>query len=428
MGGAGVVVVAVIAATVWAWGGPDGGGGGDDAKKPAPPRVLKAAWQQTDYEGTPRRLPWWNIRDLFVDRLGDGVQGLDARTGEGRWKLRLPSGARSLCTLSDEVNADGIGAALLRPVDAEEGRCTLAAAVDAKTGRWLWTAPLDADHEPGDSGPPGTTHSVAAGSAVLTFNSRTGPVRFTPGGRRLDPLLPKDDDCTVSAPSSEVGARYALLTRHCPTEAGSDRKKPADKRMLYDLESGERLTDGNRAGTIVSEDPLVLLRTERGAQFSHLDTYDASGRPLRRIRLPDNALVGRPDAVHFADGVAVVPTAGSIRGLTVGTAVIDLETGKQLWADKGSKKRAAAYPVGVDGDRVIAVSDGAGDAGQAEVYTFGLRDGAREFAGRVRGAPKTISGVDVSCEDAWWQDGTLYLRDVRGQSGDGRVVRAFRFG
>lgn len=420
-----VVALALLAAGGYAVWGRDGGG---DPPKTAPRSApeLRKAWQRADGQGT-QNLPLerWQAGPAFVERHKGVVRALDPRTGEPRWELEPPEGAGSVCAMSRSVNKSGVGAVLFSVTSTDGGEkwtaCSYAAAVDAGTGAVLWSERLDPVHAPQPE-----QAALGAGDRVFTFNTARGPVRFeADGGERLAALWPKDERCRVETRFSTISARYAELDMSCTPG------KPGRSRM-YDTETGRMLWDtGDDRGTLIADDPLTMWQWKTdGADGGHLQTYDDSGNPLKRVEGQHGKghLMGAESPVHVSDGVAALRYGqGQIIGLGVGLAVIDLRTGEWLWTDQGTGKRPAAFPIGIEGDRVLGLAKGRGSEGQYDFFSFGLRDGEVRAEGRITRPAKAIKDVDVSFVDAVWDKDMLYLRDATGdRSEPGTLLRAYR--
>ncbi|RFU84871.1 hypothetical protein DY218_20200 [Streptomyces triticagri] len=409
--GAGAAVLCALLLAACSGGGKadDGGKGGSSASKPAKPSGparLKARWQ----EPVAGNLDWvWTGHDMFVVRTGNGgksspggLAGHDARTGEQRWKLRMPKGTDGVCTMTRQPNADGIGAVVFatRTEHPDQGirrDCTTVGALDITTGELLWT-------ERGTE----QLRAVSLGRSVLSLTRwETGVLqRFDArSGKRLG---------TLGTPDSEIDDTFHDGTR---IAVGDDARKSF---TLYDAESGKRLWSspaGTELRRIVTSEPVTTLEVRVGGKIS-TRTYDKRGKVLRTLvrdkqihtsergfegdRHPadDGNTIAKPGLVpQFVLGDTLVTHLEDEPAKTVDDAhqvykadhAYDLTAGKLRWKSEEEEHRPELFAAGA-GTLLATVADAKGvrllavdpeDGRRKTLATLGPADGSdrvRPFA------------------------------------------------
>ncbi|MFF2652158.1 PQQ-binding-like beta-propeller repeat protein [Streptomyces sp. NPDC058045] len=254
-------------------------GGHSKPNKPAEPTQLKPLWRvptgaagmDTDLERV------WTARGTFVVQTSHGgLSGYDARTGKPRWKVRMPEGTDGICTLSQQPNAEGIGAVVFArttqsPTKGTRKECTTAGAVDITGGKVLWTerSPLSAAvRERGT----GQMRAVSVGASVVSLTYWDTGVLHRFGARTGKRLKSLGSSASSIADTFHNGVHIGV--------ADEGRKSFT----LYEAETAKRLWSsppGTELRRIVTSDPLALeVRT--GGEVS-LRTYGKDGTVLRTV-------------------------------------------------------------------------------------------------------------------------------------------------
>lgn len=383
-----------------------GDGDGDKGQEPSPsgktPKAVKPAttaelqplWQ-TPVTG---HITWaWTGQNMLVTQSRDGgLSGVDARTGEKRWTLRMPEGTNGICTMSNQPNEDGIGGVIFAKItkDPEKGvqrDCTTGGAVDIRDGKVLWT------HRQGTE----EMRAVSVGESVLSLTYWDIGVlhRFDAESGKQLPALGQAEN--------EIDDTFHNGTL---VGVGDERRKSF---TLYEAETAKRLWSsppGTELRRIVASDPVTLeVRTD--GKIS-LRTYDKSGEVVHTLvsgrqihtsahgfegdRHPSehgNTIINRRITPQFvADGALVTHFEDDDTHYAY-----DLGSGKSRW--QLQDEEITLFAVGADALLASVCGDGGnggdGDGdGRTRLLSISLDQGKQERLGTL--VPAQGGGVPCS--------------------------------
>ncbi|MGP3966632.1 outer membrane protein assembly factor BamB family protein [Streptomyces sp. 6N223] len=375
---------------------------------------LAATWRTQPVTADDEALPQprlWATDRAVVSVTSSGVRGYDPATGEDRWELPPPEGADAPCGAAPDVNAQGIGAVLYRPVNAASpDTCSVLGVVDTASGELLWSHDLTTP-DPEYAAPGSSYTPVTVGEETVTAELvEDGLHRFAvaDGAELPVPEVPAQQVCEDFYTDWRHSAEHLVAVTSCDemTEAESEI-------TAFDAASGEELwTAPDATGAdddiaeIVAGAPLTVTTQERLVSFGE-DGQVAADLPLDR---QDGYLAVEPG--NFAvQGSTLVTTFDDSAQEFVG---IDLTTGEEAW-QKSPDGPAEGF-VGGD-DHVLsaysAVADGTG--------------GAPTHIARLNAADGTWTVEGVLPEDAGFtwtmaaDDATVYVLAEPDSGGDGTL-------
>lgn len=386
---AGALVLAVVAACVYAVARPTTMQVDPAAGAPPEVRALEPLWRADWADGD--EVTTAVLTDAGLVAVTDrAVVGADPATGEERWTVRV----RGLCRTTEQPDDDGL-LAVVSTGAGPNAPCRRIGVVDTERGRWLWQARLPKAMEtfstsstlPLTAG--GETVSVVSTCCyqrVFRYDLRSGEAR-----RTIDP------DVTGWGGWATVnGDRIATASGLGPDDRVRVRMLDADTgRELWRREVVE-LVDDNTAGPIVSTDPLVMMTSQRGHPALRL-VDPRTGEPGRALGPQyDDSTV--PDVVPLGEHDGLVLGAVGMQlalqtGLS-GVTAYDPATGEEVWDDFPAAGSGFAgfeeTPVGTG----MVVANGAGPlASEGAVVTrHAVTDPERyEVLGAVEAGAGTVT-------------------------------------
>jgi hypothetical protein len=312
-------------------GSDDSGDSGDAGGDAGSTSELASAWRTAPVAADDDAMPQsrvWATDKAVVSVTSSGVRGYDPATGEDSWELAPPEGADTPCGAAPEVNAQGIGAVLYRPVNAASpDTCSVLGVVDTASGELLWSQDLTTP-DPEYASPGSYYTPVTVGEEAVTVELvEDGLHRFAVADGAELPV--------PEVPAQQVCEDYYTDWRHSPEHlvavTSCDEMTDAESEITaYDAASGEELWTASDAtgadddiAEIVADAPLTITTQEKLVSFGE-DGQVAADLPLDR---QDGYLAIEPGD-YGVQGSTLVTTFDSSAQEFVG---IDLTTGEEAW-------------------------------------------------------------------------------------------------
>ncbi|MFE6224458.1 PQQ-binding-like beta-propeller repeat protein [Streptomyces sp. NPDC057854] len=384
-----------------------------------PGDAMRQVWSTSAAGGTPASGgAVWAAGDTLVHSSADGVSGVDARTGDRRWRYE-PSGGATICSASRTADQ---GIALVAQGtpggDDKRGGCTAVVALDLATGRERWrTARTAADGEiraqhdlvaaggglavVRDEDPGWRYASVLDGPGLLDPDRALRAFDVTTGAPRWTAKMPKG--CVPYAVAA--GARRISALLACDGGNGEDTRlavlDPADGRVRAEsVLDRRRLVDPlTYTPSFVSADPIVVAVDGLDhSGYATLLAFDGEGRAQGvvdsgvangRITSP----VQEPARTRVAYG-RIYTVAMESDGDDVISA-FDLRSGQRLWrAELGDLEDVMGLRVA--GGRVTALIDLYGSTAEDGLVVLDADDGEERD---VRTFPDSVSSTTGEVKD-----------------------------